>query len=58
MSIYVTINTSIFTKKITIVEKVKGEEERGRDYKQFEIIDNGDQEAKSPQKEETKTRKT
>ena len=58
MSIYVTINTSIFTKKITIVEKVKGEEKRGRDYKQFEIIDNGDQEAKSPQKEETKTRKT
>ena len=39
-------------------EKVKDEEERRRDYKQFEIIDNGDQERKSPKKEETETKKT
>ena len=39
-------------------EKVKDEEKRGRDYKQFEIIDNGDQEPKSTKKEETKTKKT
>ena len=31
-------------------EKVKEEEKRGRDYKQFEIIDNEDQELKSTKK--------
>ena len=39
-------------------EMVKDEEKRGRDYKQFEIIDNGDQEPKSTKKEETETKKT
>ena len=39
-------------------EKVKYEEKIGRDYKQFEIIDNGDVEPKSTKKEETKTKKT
>ena len=34
-------------------EMVKDEEKRGRDYKQFEMIDNGDQELKSTKKEET-----
>ena len=29
----------IFTKTITTVRNVRNEEERGRDYKQFEIID-------------------
>ena len=38
-------------------ETVKDEEKRGHDYKQFEIIDNGDQENKSTKKEETKTKK-
>ena len=31
-------------------EKVKDKEKRGRDYKQFEIIDNRDQEPKSTKK--------
>ena len=44
-------------KKSCNSEKVKDEEKRGRDYKQFEIIDNGDQEPKSTKKEETKTKK-
>ena len=39
-------------------EKVKDKEKRGCDYKKFEIIDNGDQEPKSTQKEETETKKT
>ena len=39
-------------------EKVKEEEKRGRDYKQFEIIDNTDQEPKSTKKEETERKKT
>ena len=39
-------------------EKVKDEEKRGRNYKQFEIIDNGDEEPKSTEKEETETKKT
>ena len=39
-------------------EKVKEKEKRGRDYKQFEIIDNGDQEPKSTKKEETEAKKT
>ena len=39
-------------------EKVKDEEKRGRGYKQFEIIDNGDQETKSTKKEETETKQT
>ena len=38
-------------------ERVKDEEKRGRDYKQFEIIENGDQEPKSTKKEETETKK-
>ena len=38
-------------------EKVKDKEERGHDYKQFEIIDNGDQEPKSAKKGETETKK-
>ena len=38
-------------------EKVKEKEKRGRDYKQFEIIDNGDQEPKSTKKEETEAKK-
>ena len=38
-------------------EKVKDEEKRGRDYKRFEIIDNGDQESKPTKKEETETKK-
>ena len=54
MSTNFIINTSILTKKIYNSEKVKDEEKTGRDYKQFEIIDNGDQE---PKKEETKTKK-
>ena len=37
-------------KKIYDSEKVKEEEKRGRDYKQFEIIDNKDQELKSTKK--------
>ena len=36
---------------------VKIEENRGRDYKQFEIIDNRRQEPKSTKKEETETKK-
>ena len=39
-------------------EKVKYIEKKGRDYKQFEIIDNGCQVPKSTKKEETKTIKT
>ena len=39
MSINVTINTSTLTKKNYNSEKVKDEEKRGPDYKQFEIID-------------------
>ena len=45
-------------KKIYDSEKVKYIEKRGRDYKQFEIIDNGGQVPKSTKKEETKTIKT
>ena len=37
---------------------VKNEEKRGRDYKQFETIDTGNQGAKSTKKEETETKKT
>ena len=37
-------------------EKVKDEEKIGRDCKQFEIIDNRDQERKSTKKEETETK--
>ena len=39
MSNNFTINNSILTKKNYDSEKVKGEEKRGRNYKQFEIID-------------------
>ena len=39
-------------------ENVKDWEKRGRNYKQFEIIDNGDQEPKLTTKEETKTKKS
>ena len=45
-------------KKIYDSEKVKDEEKRGRGYKQFEIIDNGDQGPKSTKKETTETKKT
>ena len=45
-------------KKFYNSEKVKDEEKRGRGYKQFQIIDNGDQETKSTKKEETETKKT
>ena len=38
-------------------EKAKDEEKRRRDYKQFEKIDNGDQEPKSTKKEEAETKK-
>ena len=44
-------------KKSYSSEKVKEKEKRGRDYKQFEIIDNGDQEPKSTKKEKTETKK-
>ena len=37
---------------------MKDEEKRGRDYKHFEIIDNGNQETISTKKEETKTKKS
>ena len=39
MSVNFTINNSILTKKNYDREKVKDEEKRGRDYKQFKIID-------------------
>ena len=45
MSINFTINTSTFTKKNFDSEKVKDKEKRGRDYKQFEIIDKKKQKA-------------
>ena len=38
-------------------KKVKDKEKRRRDYKQFEVIDNGDQGPKSTKKEKTKTKK-
>ena len=38
-------------------EKLKVEEKRERDYKWFPMIDNGDQEPKSTEKEESKTEK-
>ena len=50
------INTWIFTKQNNDNEKVKNEEKRGCDYKQFEIIDNGNQEPKSTKKEDTETK--
>ena len=37
---------------------MKQEEKRERDYKQFEVIYNEDQEPKSTKKEETETKKT
>ena len=48
----------MLTKKNYNSEKVKDEEIRGRDYKQFEIIDNRGQEPKSTKKEEAETKKT
>ena len=45
-------------KKSYDIIKVKDKEKRGRDCKQFEIIDNGDQEPKSTKKEETEAKKT
>ena len=39
-------------------EKVKDEEKRGCDYKQFQIIDNVGQKPKSTKKEENETKKT
>ena len=47
----------IFTKKNYNSANVRNKEKRGRDYKQFEVIDNGDQEPKSSKKEETKIKK-
>ena len=44
-------------KKNNDSKKIKDEETRGRDYKQFEIIDNRDQGPKSTKKEETETKK-
>ena len=44
-------------KKSYDIIKVKDKEKRGRDCKQFEIIDNGDQEPKSTKKEETEAKK-
>ena len=38
-------------------EKIEVEEKRGLDYKQFEIINNGDQAPKSTKKEDTETKK-
>ena len=38
-------------------EKVKDEEKRGGAYKEFEAIDNRDQEPKPTKKEETETKK-
>ena len=38
-------------------EPIKDEEKRGRDYKQFGIIDNRGQEPKLTKKEETETKK-
>ena len=46
----------LFKKKSHDSEKVKDKEKRGRDYKQFEIIDNGDKEPTSTKKEETETK--
>ena len=43
--------------KINNSTNVRNEEKRGRDYKQFEIIDNRCQVPKSTKKEETKTKK-
>ena len=43
-------------KNIYNSEKIKDEEKRQRDYQQFEIIDNRDQEPKSTKKEETMTK--
>ena len=50
------MNTLMFTKKNYDSEGVKDEEKRGRDYKQFEIMDNGDQGPKSTEKEKTETK--
>ena len=57
MSINFTIDTSILTKKNYDSEKIKDEEKRGRDCKQFEIIDNKDQITKSTKKEESEIQK-
>ena len=56
MSVNFTINTSILTEKL---RWWKGKRRRKKkcDYKQFKIIDNGDQEPKSTKKEETETKK-
>ena len=39
-------------------EKVKDEEKRGREYKQFEISNNGDQGPKSTKKKRPRQKKT
>ena len=57
MSNNFTINTSTLTKKIGDSEKVMDKEKRLRDYKQFKIIDNEDQEPKANKKEETEAKK-
>ena len=58
MSINFIMIILIFTKKNYNSANVRNKEKRGRDYKQFEVIDNGDQEPKSSKKEETKIKKT
>ena len=45
-------------KKKNDSEKVKDEEKRGCEYKQFERIDSRDQEPKLTKKEQTETKKT
>ena len=44
-------------KKNYVIEKVKDEEKIGRDYKQFEIIDNGDHEPKLTKKRKYRDKK-
>ena len=58
MSINFIMIILIFTKKNYNSPNVRNKEKKGRDYKQFEVIDNGDQEPKSSKKEETKIKKT
>ena len=57
MSSYFTIITSILTKKNYDNKILTDEDKRKYDFKQFEIIDNGDQGLKSTKKN-TETKKT
>ena len=56
MSSHITIITIMFTKKNYNSEKVKDEEKRGFDYKQFKIIYNRNQGPKSTKKKENETK--